>query len=351
VRLRGNHTSKTVWGDLLKQLVESGSFSSFCGIILNVNLKSIKVYANFARQHGRRFINQRIQDNSAPIAPAPHHPEPGSWSDEEMTVAWLGHATVLINFYGTWLATDPALRSHIGLNLAGVTIGPRRLVEPALSIKQLPPLDAVLVSHAHMDHCDLGTLKRLPRHTHAIVQRNNGDLVRRFRQVSELAWGEAVEVNGARIEAIEVNHWGARRLTDRHRGYGGFLITKHDRALVFGGDTAYTKAFSRLRKRFAQIDLAILPIGAYDPYIYAHANPEQAWQMSREMNATYILPMHHSTFRLSREPVKEPIERLFKAAGSESWRVCLSEPGETWSLEQAQLSPTAIGLGGFKPEL
>jgi L-ascorbate metabolism protein UlaG (beta-lactamase superfamily) len=84
------------------------------------------------------------------------------------------------------------------------------------------------------------------------------------------------------------------------------------------------------------VDLAILPIGAYDPYIYAHANPEQAWRMSREMNADYILPMHHSTFRLSREPVGEPIRRLLKAAGSERWRVTVSEPGETWCLEQSQ---------------
>lgn len=299
-----------------------------------MNLKSLRVYAKFARQNGRSFIRQRVNENNTPIAPAPNRPDPGSWSDEHLTVAWLGHATVLINFYGTWLLTDPALRSRIGLHFAGVTIGPRRLVKPALSIKELPPLDAMLLSHAHMDHSDLGTLKRLPRQTRAIVQRGNSDLVGRFRQVNELGWGEQIEVNGAKMEAIEVNHWGARRLTDRHRGYGGFLITKNDRAIVFGGDTAYTRAFSELRKRFPRIDLAILPIGAYDPYIYAHANPEQAWQMRREMNATYILPMHHSTFRLSREPVKEPISRMLAAAGSEQWRVCLSEVGQTWRLEE-----------------
>ena len=248
----------------------------------------------------------------------------------------LGHATVLINFYGIWLLTDPALRSHVGVNFAGITIGPRRLVEPALTIKELPPLDGILISHAHMDHCDLGTLKRLPRQTHAVVQQGNADLVRRFRQVSELSWGQAIEVDGVKIEAIEVNHWGARRLTDRHRGYGGFLITKNNRAVVFGGDTAYTPAFARLRQKLPRIDLAILPIGAYDPYIYAHANPEQSWQMSREMNADYILPMHHSTFRLSREPVDEPIKRLLKAAGSERWRVSVSEPGATWCLEESQ---------------
>jgi L-ascorbate metabolism protein UlaG (beta-lactamase superfamily) len=300
---------------------------------VRINPADLKVYARFARQHARRFFAQRMREARTPIPPAPHKPVPASWSDDSLTVAWLGHATVLINFYGTWLLTDPALRSHIGVRLAGVTIGPRRIVRPALSISELPPLDAVLVSHSHMDHCDLGTLGRLPRRTRAIVQSGNRDLVRRFRQAHDLAWGESVEVNGARIEAIEVNHWGARKLTDRHRGYGGFLMTKNNRALVFGGDTAYTNAFARLRHR-VQVDLAIMPIGSYDPYVYVHANPEQAWAMRREMNATYILPMHHSTFRLSREPVKEPITRMFEAAGDEQWRIALSEPGQTWRLPE-----------------
>ncbi|HEX8844500.1 MAG TPA: MBL fold metallo-hydrolase [Pyrinomonadaceae bacterium] len=293
--------------------------------------ETLKIYARFARQHARSFLSQRIAEAGRAIAPAPHRPVPSSWTDDALTVAWLGHATVLINFYGTWLLTDPALRPHVGVNVAGLTIGPRRLVRPALSLKELPPLDAVLISHAHMDHCDMGTLRRLPRNMRAVVQRGNLDLVRRFRQVHELDWGEAAEINGARVEAIRVNHWGARKLTDKNRGYGGFLISKGGRALVFGGDTAYTNAFAPLRHR-AQIDLAILPVGGYNPYIQAHANPEQAWTMRREMNATYILPMHHSTFRLSREPVKEPVERLLKAAGEERWRIALTEPGQTWTL-------------------
>lgn len=295
-----------------------------------------KTYARFARQHARRFLSQRLTEAGQPIPAAAHSPRPDSWEDDSLTVAWLGHATVLINFYGTWLLTDPALRSNVGVNVAGFVIGPRRLVRPALNISELPPLDAVLVSHAHMDHCDLGTLRRLPRTAQAVVQKGNLDLVRRFRQSHELSWGESVEIDGARIESLRVNHWGARKLTDKHRGYGGFLISKRGRALVFGGDTAYTNAFASLRQR-AQIDLAILPIGAYDPYIHAHANPEQSWAMSREMDATYILPMHHSTFQLSREPVREPVERLLRAAGDERWRVVLTEPGETWRLPEQEI--------------
>jgi L-ascorbate metabolism protein UlaG (beta-lactamase superfamily) len=303
---------------------------------VSVTPNNLKIYARFARQHARRFLHERIRDTRTPIPPAPHRPRPESWSDERLTVAWLGHATVLMNFYGTWLLTDPVLRSRVGVNIAGMmTLGPRRIVRPALGVQELPPLDGVLVSHAHMDHCDLPTLRRLPRRAHAVVQHGNLDLVRRFHRASELAWGQSTEVNGARIEAIEVNHWGARKLTDRHRGYGGFLITKNNHAVVFGGDTAYTSAFALLRPRL-KIELAILPIGAYDPYVYAHANPEQSWAMRAEMGATYILPMHHSTFRLSREPVAEPITRLVKAAGDERWRITLREPGETWTMPEEE---------------
>ena len=285
------------------------------------------------RRYARRFLAERMEERRIPVHAAPYHPDPSRWKNDRLTVAWLGHATVLINFYGTWLLTDPALNLRVGVRVAGATFGPRRLVRPALSVRELPPLDAVLVSHSHMDHCDMGTLRRLPRRTRAIVQRNNGDLVSRFSRVDELAWGESVTVNGARIEAIEVNHWGARKLTDRHRGYGGFLIEKNNRALVFGGDTAYTKAFAALRGR-TPVALAILPIGAYDPYIYVHASPEQSWTMRREMGAEYILPVHHSTFRLSREPVDEPVKRLRLAAGDEAWRIAATEIGQAWSLPE-----------------
>src|SRR2546423_12685941 len=301
---------------------------------MSVSVKDLKTYTSFARRFAGKFVRDRVEESRVPMLPAPHRPRPAEWSDERLTVAWLGHATMLINFYGTWLLTDPALRTRIGVRVGGMTLGPRRLVSPALAIRELPALDAVLVSHAHMDHCDLGTLRRLPRRTRAVVQEGNGDLVRRFARVDELSWGESVEVNGARVESVEVNHWGARKLTDKHRGYGGFLIEKNGRALVFGGDTAYTNAFSRLKRRGTNVSLAILPIGAYDPYVNVHANPEQAWQMSREMGAEFILPMHHSTFRLSREPAGEPIRRMLDAAGRERRRVAVTEIGETWTLPE-----------------
>ena len=178
---------------------------------MSVSTKDLKTYTSFARRFAGKFVRDRVQESRVPLLPAPHRPRPAEWSDERLTVAWLGHATVLINFYGTWLLTDPALRSRVGVRVGGVTLGPRRLVRPALGVKELPALDAVLVSHAHMDHCDLGTLRRLPRRARAVVQEGNRDLVRRFARVDELKWGEAVEVKGARVRRVRAGKGRARR--------------------------------------------------------------------------------------------------------------------------------------------
>ena len=134
---------------------------------------------------------------STDIAASPHRPDPRSWADERLTLAWLGHATVLLNFHGSWVLTDPALERRIGLGRGLAKLGPKRLTEPALRPGELPPLDLVLLSHAHMDHTDLGTLRRLPANTPVVVQTGNRDLVRRFRRVNELAWGEETEIHGA----------------------------------------------------------------------------------------------------------------------------------------------------------
>jgi L-ascorbate metabolism protein UlaG (beta-lactamase superfamily) len=243
-------------------------------------------------------------------------------------MSWLGHATVLLNFLGTWILTDPALEGRIGIGRGLAKLGPRRLIEPALRCGELPPLDLVLLSHAHMDHTDLGTLRRLRSDTPVVVQTGNSDLVRRFRHVEELAWGESTEINGLRIESTPARHWGARMITDRHRGYGGYLLRKAGHTVLFAGDTAYTNALTPLGRR-GPIDLAILPIGAYNPWIANHASPEQAWAMFQALGAEYVLPVHHSTFRLSREPADEPIRRFLQAAGSERRRVAATEIGTT----------------------
>ncbi len=288
----------------------------------------------FAGRYLRDAVRERRQDVLAPIAPSPLRPEPGTWPDDRLTVAWLGHATVLMNLFGTRIVTDPALERRIGVGRGLAKVGPRRLIRPALRARELSDVDLILLSHAHMDHTDLGTLAALPRSAHVVVQRGNRDLVRRFREVDELDWGERTIAAGVGVESVEVRHWGARMVTDRHRGYGGYLLEREGHRMLFAGDTAYTAGFGRLRAR-GPIDLAVMPIGAYDPWIANHASPEEAWRMFRDSGARYLLPIHHSTFRLSREPLDEPLRRLLRAAGEERDRIVLTEVGATWTLPGA----------------
>jgi L-ascorbate metabolism protein UlaG (beta-lactamase superfamily) len=292
---------------------------------------SVRSYLGFARKYARETLVNRRQGTRPPI-PARHRPDLESWADTNLTAAWLGHATVLLNFFGTWVITDPVLAKRIGIRIAGITLGPRRLTQPALRVRDLPRLDLILVSHAHMDHLDLATLAKLPRTTRVITHRGVGDLLHRFHQVSELAWGEAVMHGNLRIEGIGAKHWGARTLTDHQRGFGGFLLENQGRRILYSGDTAYTELYGGYGAK-NPIDLAILPIGAYDPWIHNHANPEEAWSMSREMNARYVMPIHHSTFRLSREPMNEPLRRFLTAAAGEAERIVGRELGETFRLK------------------
>jgi L-ascorbate metabolism protein UlaG (beta-lactamase superfamily) len=251
-------------------------------------------------------------------------------------MAWLGHATVLINFLGVKIITDPVLFSRVGIRLPGVTIGPKRLVAPALRVRELPAIDLVLLSHAHFDHLDRRTLRHLGTPVVVTAPRTS-DLIRGtgLRQVTELQWGETktFEATGGEvtITALRVQHWGARLQHDDHRGYNGYLIERAGRRIIFGGDTAMTDAFGELRGR-GRIDIAMMSIGCYNPWIRTHCTPEQALAMADAAGAEYILPIHHQTFRLSFEPPREPIERLQAALRRTPERIALREIGETFVL-------------------
>lgn len=285
----------------------------------------------FARRHLREAARRRAGEPDCGILPAPVRPEPARWPESRLSAAWLGHATVLLRFGGRWVLTDPALRTRIGLGLGPLTFGPRRLQQPALRARELPPLDLLLISHAHMDHLDQGTLRLLPRSVPVIAPRGTRDLLRRFHSVTELDWGERTEAAGISVEAIPARHWGARMITDTHRGYAGFLLQHQDRRVVYTGDTAHHDGYRDLGATHP-VDLAIVPIGAYDPWIANHASPEQAWDMAGQLRARHVLPVHHATFRLSREPTGEPIARLLAVAGEERHRVVLTRVGESWHL-------------------
>ena len=265
---------------------------------------------------------------------SPERPAPRSWSNGGITVSWIGHSTFLINLEGTTILTDPVFSDKVGVSILGLaTMGLRRYVPPALRIKDLPPLDLILVSHAHMDHYDIPSLRKLPRDVPMILARDTTEFIEGLRhtKLQELDWGQTAEVKGVRIEAMPVKHWGRRYPWDQDRGYNGLLLTKEKRSLLFGGDTAYTERLPAATNG-RPLDVAILPIGGYNPYIANHASPEQAWDLFHEMGARYLIPMHWRTFRMSRERPLEPYERLSTAVNGSARRVALHTIGETWSL-------------------
>jgi L-ascorbate metabolism protein UlaG (beta-lactamase superfamily) len=278
------------------------------------------------------FWRQILRDKSYPIRPAPLEPKPQQWPDRGLFAAWLGHATVLLKIDGFTILTDPMFSERAGVDLKLFTVGIKRLVAPALDLARLPKIDLVLLSHAHMDHFDLPSLRKLESKTTAVITASKtSDLLRvnRYREVRELGWWERTRFGPAEVRAMEVRHWGARLRNDTWRGYNGYLIEAGRYRVLFGGDTALTSAF-RILKDSRPIDLAIMPIGTYNPWVRNHCTPEQAWRMGNDAGANFFLPVHHQTFPLSHEPVGEPIQRFHEAAGSESGRVALDRIGAEW---------------------
>jgi L-ascorbate metabolism protein UlaG (beta-lactamase superfamily) len=280
------------------------------------------------------LYKQYADERRRPIRSAPHRPIPKLWPEHGIHAAWIGHSTVLLKIDGVTILTDPVFSRRVGIRVGPATLGLRRLVEPALSIRELPPVDVILLSHAHMDHFDIPSLRLLEgRNTTVVTAASTSDLlrVRHYRSVRELRWDEKAAVGPLNIRAFRVNHWGARMRTDMHRGYNGYTIEAGGHRILFGGDTAMTDSFRSL-KSGGPYDLAIMPVGAYDPWIHSHCTPEQAWRMAQDAGSEFFLPVHHQTLKLSREPYLEPIERVEKAAGRNDDRVAVRQIGQEFHL-------------------
>lgn len=295
--------------------------------------------ASTAASGPRRLFNSFFANDE--IAPAKHKPDTSSWSERECTVAWIGHSTLLLNFFGTKIITDPILSDRAGVNVLGLfTVGPKRIVAPALTREEIGKVDLILLSHAHMDHLDLPTLESLNRDARVVMAKKTSDIIEglEYPHVQELDWNERATVCDVSIEAIEVKHFGWRYPWehDRSKGYrdgrsfNAYVLKKNGTSFLFGGDTAYTPSFKKLGARGERIDVAAMPIGTYSPWIQNHCNPEQAHAMAKEMNAQVILPIHWSTFIQSDEPVGEPILRLEKKLSGDSMRLALREQGQTY---------------------
>jgi L-ascorbate metabolism protein UlaG (beta-lactamase superfamily) len=243
--------------------------------------------------------------------------EPVLAPNEDVGVTFIGHSTFLIQISGLNLLVDPVFANWL--------IVLRRIRRPGVAIKHLPPIDAVLLSHAHMDHLNLPSLRRIIRHTRkltgkapvAMMPWNVTDLVAYlgFAGITSLAWWQSVQLGNIEITLTPAKHWGARKMTDTHRGFGGFVIRNNRQSLYHSGDTAYFGGFHEIRERLAP-QIALLPIGAYSPDSFrsVHTSPEDALRAFLDLNARTMVPMHYGTFCLSAEPMDEPLARLLAAA-------------------------------------
>lgn len=259
--------------------------------------------------------------------------------EHELAAAWLGHASVLLRQGGVTLLVDPVFSRRIGPRLGPLTLGPARRscpVDPAA----LPPIDAILITHAHYDHLDRPTLAALASsRTIVITARGTRRLIPRgFRHVVELDWDDEREVERLGIRAIRPAHWGARAWLDFGRGFNSYVIVSDARRTIAAGDTARTDAF----RGVGPIDLAVFGIGAYDPWQHKHATPEQVWEMFTAAPGARLLPVHHSTFELSDEHRDEPMRRLLAAAGEDRSRIIVIEPGDLWAASDDQPVPDRL---------
>lgn len=229
----------------------------------------------------------------------------------QTSITWIGHSTFLIQMNGINLLTDPVWAERMAFA--------KRLAAPGLRIEELPPIDAVLLSHSHYDHMDMPTLRFFRNAQLFVPVGLSGKLrAKGFARVTELSWWEHAQLGGLELHFVPAQHWTRRTLVDTNRSHwGGWVIqpalTGEERgAVYFAGDSGYFPGFRRIGERFA-IRHALMPIGAYEPEWFMsaqHVTPEEAVQAYLDVQGEVFVPMHYGAFRLADDTPREALDRL-----------------------------------------
>ena len=232
-------------------------------------------------------------------------------------VAWIGHATFLIKLGDKTIITDPLFSKNTG----PLIFGPKRYVDPAIKLEDIPQTDLLLLTHNHYDHLDTSTIRNFPhKEAKAIVPLKLSKYFKNFKNVNELDWYQEIKINEElKITLLPAVHWSKRSLFDTNKTlWGNFLIQYKDKKILFACDTGVGNIYKDLGKKYGPIDLTFINIGAYNFYpimpvkdksVY-HTNPEEALSIAKDLKSKKAIGMHWGTFVLSLEPIMEPRVRF-----------------------------------------
>ena len=235
-------------------------------------------------------------------------------------VAWIGHATFLIKLGNTTIITDPLFSKNAG----PLIFGPKRYVDPAIKLNEIPKIDLFLLTHNHYDHLDYSTIRSFPYKESRVLTplKLSKYFIRNgFKHVNELDWYDEIKINDdIKVTLLPAVHWSKRTLTDTNKTlWGNFLIEYKNKRIFFGCDTGYGNIYKKLGQQFGPIDLTFINIGAYDfrpmfnKSIY-HATPEEALNIAQDLKSNKVIGMHWGTIVLSLEPIMEPPIRFKNSA-------------------------------------
>ena len=250
------------------------------------------------------WFTKRTGAHRPPIFPRLRH--------GQVAVTWIGHASFLIQFNDLNVLVDP--------NFANWLFLLKRLKRSGLRVQDLPPIDLVLLTHAHYDHFHKPTLRKLDHPKIGVMPWGVGDLAKNlgFERIVELDWWESFSQRDWKVTFTPSKHWGARTLHDSHRGYGGFVLEHQGRKIYHAGDSAYFDGFKEIGEKLHP-EIALLPIGAYHPESFrkVHMGPDEAMTAFKDLRAKIFVPMHYGTFKLSFEDMAEPPRWLKEIAAQQ----------------------------------
>ncbi|MBN1773317.1 MAG: MBL fold metallo-hydrolase [Deltaproteobacteria bacterium] len=289
-----------------------------------------------------RFFTQREQPEWQDVTDAvPGPPPPERVGEGGLRVTFVGHSTVLLQLDGLNLLADPIWSDRAG---PVEWAGQRRHRPPGLRFEDLPPIDAVLVSHNHYDHLDVATLQRLQDEHHPVFYTGLGNAAFLRREgvwdVLELDWWDEVRLaRGVRLTFVPAQHFSGRGLCDQGATlWGGFVVEGPAGVVYFAGDTGLGPHFTQIRERFGAPRLAVLPIGSFQPRWFmsvVHMGPDDAVEAHRRLDAQATVAIHFGTFGLADDGQEEPVELLGEAlaeAGVSSGTFRVLAEGEGWDV-------------------